>query len=289
MNHKTILLNTIMRDEYLRVQLDKALSTYPIYEKKSKEEYIPSYIPTREELNKKILNAYKYREIGFETIGRFFDELQIAMEEIMPYYNQLMFSADQDFNIIYNVDYTRKNSLTRDKNSHNVVDEDKTSNSSVTDSGKSTSTGKNTTNAKDKTSTTGETTDYHKNIKSDTPQDELNISAMEIDNLKYASSSEFDKNNGSTKGTSTGESDSTTNTDITGTSNNKSDASGKASSKTTSNGNDKEVESSLEEIKGNYGQVSAQSLIERYRDIIVNIEQQIINDPRITELFMLVY
>lgn len=289
MNHKTILLNTIMRDEYLRPQLDKALSTYPLYVKRSKEEYIPSYIPTREELNKKILNHYKYREIGFETIARFLDELEISMNEIMPYYNQMFVSIDQDFNIIYNVDYTRKNTLTRDKESTNVIDEDKSAKSSVIDSGESTSTGKNTTNAKDKTSTTGETTDYHKNIKSDTPQDELSIGAMEIDNLKYASSSEFDKNNGSTKGTSTGESDSTTNTDVTGTSKNNSTSNATATNKTTSNGNDKELESSLEEIKGNYGQVSAQALVERYRENIINVEQQIINDPRITELFMLIY
>lgn len=289
MNHKTILLNTIMRDEYLRPQLDKALSTYPLYVKRSKEEYIPSYIPTREELNKKILNHYKYREIGFETIARFLDELEISMNEIMPYYNQMFVTIDQDFNIIYNVDYIRKNTLTRDKESTNIIDEDKTANSSVIDSGESTSHGKNTTNAKDKTTTTGETNDYHKNIKSDTPQDELNIGAMEIDNLKYASSSEFDKNTGSTIGTSNGESDSTTNTDVTGTSKNNSTTTGKALNKISSNGNDKELESSLEEIKGNYGQVSAQALVERYRENIINVEQQIINDPRITELFMLIY
>lgn len=289
MNHKTILLNTIMRDEYLKPQLDKALSTYPLYVKRSKEEYIPSYVPTREELNKKILNHYKYREIGFETIARFLDELEISMNEIMPYYNQMFVSIDQDFNIIYNVDYIRKNTTNRDKESTNIVDEDKSAKSSVIDSGESTSHGKNTTNAKDKSSTSGETTDYHKNIKSDTPQDELNIGAMEIDNLKYASSSEFDKNNGSTKGTTSGESDSTTNSDVTGTSKNNSTSNATATNKTTSNGNDKELESSLEEVKGNYGQVSAQALVERYRENIINVEQQIINDPRITELFMLIY
>ena len=99
----TVELKTLMENEEARKMLNKAMSTYPLYSKKSKEEFAPSYIPTREELNSKILNFYKYREIAFETPGRFLDELEVALIEIMPYYNQLFFSADQDYNIIYNV------------------------------------------------------------------------------------------------------------------------------------------------------------------------------------------
>lgn len=85
----TMELKTIMESESLKPHLEKALSTYPMYAPLSTNPEVLAIIPTREVLNKKILNHYKYYEIGFDTIGRFLDELQIAMEEIMPFYNQM--------------------------------------------------------------------------------------------------------------------------------------------------------------------------------------------------------
>ena len=85
----TVVLKTLLDNKEAKEKIEKALSSYPIYTATSKNEYIPNIIPTRSELNEKILNYYKYREIGFETFGRFVDELEIAMKEIMPYYNQL--------------------------------------------------------------------------------------------------------------------------------------------------------------------------------------------------------
>ena len=51
----------------------------------------------------------------------------------------------------------------------------------------------------------------------------------------------------------------------------------------------KEDELTVETTKGNFGVVSAQDLVVKYRETIINIEQMIINDPRIQELFMLIY
>ena len=75
-----------MHNDEAKSKILQAMSTYPLYERKSEQEHIPSYIPTREELNNAILNYYMYREIGFETFGRFLHELKTTMEEIMPYY-----------------------------------------------------------------------------------------------------------------------------------------------------------------------------------------------------------
>ena len=61
----TVQLKTLMEQPETAQLLNKALSTYPLYEKKSNEEFIPAYIPTREQLNKKILNFYKYRGAVF--------------------------------------------------------------------------------------------------------------------------------------------------------------------------------------------------------------------------------
>lgn len=62
------------------------LNDYPIFD----ENY-------RSKLNEKILNHYYMREIGFETAGLFKRYLNVKMNEIMPYYNQLYLSAQIEF------------------------------------------------------------------------------------------------------------------------------------------------------------------------------------------------
>lgn len=242
----TEVLYNLLKNDRVKQLIDQKMSTYPLYESTSEHEYgIPDIIPTREELNKKILNYYKYREIGFETVGRFLDELEISLNEIMPKYNQLFFSADQDYNIIYNVDYKR------------TIDRDLSGN-----------TASNTTsNTTDSTTTNTESTSWNKNVSSDTPQNQLSITNKQIDSVDYANEVRWNKDDTSQSG---------------GTS-------GTANSTASGTGTNRELESTLETTKGNFGVVSAQDLIEKYRKTIINIEQMIINDPRIQELFMLIY
>lgn len=250
----TEVLYNLLNNEQTRALIDEKMSTYPLYVSTSKQEYgIPNIIPTREELNKKILDYYKYREIGFETVGRFLDELEISLNEIMPYYNQLFFSADQDYNIIYNVDYKR--TINRDLSGNTT----------------STSTGETTSNSNDSNTTSTTTNLYNKNVESDTPQSQLGITNKQIDSVDYANKVTWNKDTTEQSGTSTGTA--TTTTDSTA----------------SDSGTNKEIESTLETTKGNFGVVSAQDLIKKYRELIINIEQMIINDPRITELFMLIY
>lgn len=249
----TVVLKTIIDDPELSKQLTLAMSSYPMYTAKSEEKYIPSVIPTREELNRKILNYYKYREIGFETIGRFLDELEIALNEIMPYYNQLMFTIDQDYNILYNVDYDKEITSKRDVGS--------------TSSDLST----NTSEAHDTGTTESSGTDKGKSVHSDTPQGRLGITKDQIDSVDYADSVQWTDNGTTTNSTVTG--DTTGKTII--------DQNGRSDMSDTSEMH--------ERIFGNYGQMSYQYLVEKYRELIMNIEQRIINDRRIQELFMLVY
>ena len=246
----TEVLYNLLNNEQTKALIDEKMSTYPLYVSTSKQEYrIPNIIPTREELNKKILNYYKYQEIGFETVGRFLDELEISLNEIMPYYNQLFFSADQDYNIIYNVDYKR------------TIDRDLSGNTT------STSTGETTSNSSDSNTTNSDI--YGKNVESDTPQSQLSITNKQINQVDYANKVTWD--NTSNTATSNGTATTTADSTASGT------------------GSNTESESTLETTKGNFGVVSAQDLIKKYREIIINIEQMIINDPRITELFMLIY
>ena len=249
----TEVLVNYMNNDTAKAKIMEAMSYYPLYQRKSTEEHIPCYIPTREELNNAILNYYMYREIGFETFGRFLFELKTTLNEIMPYYNQLFFSTDQDYDILYNVDYTREITRQREDTNHD------------------TSEGTSSTSGTDSSSTSSSVNSYGKNVESATPQGQISITPQNINNVSYADNVKWNSNNSSDSASSNGTTSSSSNS--TG----------------ELNGQRNENESTLEKVKGNYGQMSYQSLLEKYRELIINVTQQIINDPRIAELFMLVY
>lgn len=81
--------------------IDKALPKifnfdYPIFNE--------SY---RNVLNRKIIDHYYFREIGFETISLWQYKLRVKLNEIMPFYNQLYEELGKlkDVNLFDNVDY----------------------------------------------------------------------------------------------------------------------------------------------------------------------------------------
>lgn len=61
----------------------------------------------RSVLETKIIKHYYLKEIGMETVGVWKHFLDMKMNEIMPYYNQLYKSALLDFNPFYDVDITK--------------------------------------------------------------------------------------------------------------------------------------------------------------------------------------
>ena len=253
MSKYTVELRKLLQDEHTAELINNAMSKYPLYESKSKQEHIPVYIPTREELNKMILNHYRYREIGFETVGRFIEELEYALNEIMPYYNQLYMTTDLDYEILFNVNYEKEITIDRD--------------GTQTAEANSETNGESTTSATDRTNSDS----YTKGTHSDTPQSQLSITNKNIDTIDYASTVDF--GHSTSDGTGESESNATTKTDSTSTG-------------TTTN---KDKETHKEITKGNYGQVSYQSLIRQYRELITNVTTRIIEDRKIAELFMLIY
>ena len=68
---------------------------YPIWD----EEHRP-------ELEKKIIEHYAMRQIGFETFGRFKHEVNVRMREIMPYYVDIWKTTQYDYNPIENYNMT---------------------------------------------------------------------------------------------------------------------------------------------------------------------------------------
>jgi hypothetical protein len=134
------------------------LDTYPIFD----ENY-------RATLNKKILDHYNFREIGFETAGMFKFYLNTVMNEIMPYYNKLYNSELLTFNPLYNSKITE--TLAKTNTVESIGNSQSNSNSNAT----------------------GESQQSDKNIFNETPQG--NIDITEIDDLNYATNYTVNKNN----------------------------------------------------------------------------------------------
>lgn len=258
----TVVLKTLMDDAIFKPLIDKALSTYPIYQPSN--DFFYSVIPTREELNTKILNHFKYREIGFETPGRFLDELETAMNEIMPYYNQLMKSQDIMNGLedpFGNVDIVE------------TYDEESIGNSSA----RTNMTTKNESSHSESGSSNSESNveNHSKNVKVDTPQSELSISAKDIDSVNYGSEANWNEDSSDSQGN--------TSSKTSGNDSSKGQSIGDTSSETT--GTNKHTLTR----KGNQGVNTYAHDMKELRTIFLNIEQMIINDERLQELFMMVY
>ena len=255
----TVELRTLLNNEQTRPEIEKALSSYPMYV--AQNPYVYTQIPTREELNKKILNYYKYREIGFETVGRFIDELEITMNEIMPYYNQLYKSIDVMNgidDIFGNVDIT----------------ESFEQETSGTSKGSSESLTKASSETDGSSENTSEVQGNTKNVHSDTPQSELNnYGTMEIHDVNYASDIAWNENISTSDGETKDHAESSSETE----------SSGESSSE--SSGTTKHTLSR----KGNQGVNTYAHDVLEFRNLFLNIEQQIIHDKRLSELFMLIY
>lgn len=276
--NRTIYLKTLMEDVNVKPLLDKALSTYPMYEPQNPANY--SIVPTRQQLNNKLLNHYKYREIGFETVGRFLDELQITMEEIMPYYYQLFKSEDIMNGIedpFGNVDIEEK------------FEEETTGNSSGSMTGKSNNKTENTnesnsdTTTTAKSNTTSDMTTAGKNINSKTPQSQLQITAQNIDSITYADNVTWNKEDSNSSGQTTDEGSAKTKVTSEGTT--ESNGSTEGTTENETKGTTKHIFTK----KGNQGVNTYAHDMKELREIFRNIEEEIIHNPKIAELFYLVF
>ena len=215
------------------------LNDYPIFD----ENY-------RDILNKKILDTYWFREIGFETPGKFNWYLDTTLRNIMPYYNQLYQSELLKINPLYTMDlsenYAGKDDITSNTTADstanttntgtNIQDADttqSTSNTTVTD-GVNVSDRKQTTLTDGKTTTdvtqhdlgggTKTQTDQGISVGSIPPGDDISLAALTSDTwASSANRKDFTVEDVTTT-------DMTINTDTTGTQHNTVSDSGKITS-----------------------------------------------------------
>lgn len=192
----TEVLKNLLDDPAAKAAIDKALSFYPLY--KPEKDY--DMVPDREAINKRLLNHYKYREIGFDTVGRFIDELQIAMDEIMPRYNELLKTVV---------------TMAELPSPFDNVDVVETFEETRTDS----ATSESSTTASDTTTTENNVTSTNKHVQSQTPQGQINIAAKDIDSVPYADQVDWGKDSSDSDGSSvsTGETTAAGSNESTGT------------------------------------------------------------------------
>lgn len=210
----------------------------------------------RETLNNKIIRAYYFREIGFETLGLFAWQMRRTMFEIMPYYNQLYASEKlvTDPLLSKNMDYTEK--WTRDES--RTAKQDNTS-----EAAHKTDASGTTANTVD-----GSTTSNDRNVFNDTPMNGLDTGAVE--NMDYATNVTFDK--GST----------TSSTDAHGSSTNKEERTDK-----TTEGMERSESGDYDGTKthNEKGFDGSQSdLLLTYRKTFLNIDLEVVE--RVGILFM---
>ena len=268
------LLCDLMSNEQTSEKLNKALSTYPLYNPKKAYDLIPD----RAELNKRLLNNYKYREIGFETVGRFLDELEITMCAIMPYYNEMFktieIMADLE-NPFDNVDVTETFRETRTDKASSEADSTTTTEGSSSQSDSSETT--NTSSGSSQGSSTNKEDSSRKF--SDTPQNNI----TDIDNYLTDYTKEDKNQNQTNESTTTNTESSSNDYESAATTSNEAISSSSGSS---------EAEGTTEHTltrKGNQGVNTYAHDMNEFRTSIIDVVDQIINDKRIQELFMLVY
>lgn len=294
----TIVLKTLLDDPQSKLLIDRAMSTYPLYNYQNAEKMVKVF--SRDDINKLILDHYKYREIGFETFGRFLDELEISLNEIMPYYNQLFASEDiingLD-NIFDNVDVTETFESTSTGSTTNELESSETGkltgSDSLTTSETGTASGSSSSSGTDSSTNNTTMNSNNKHVESATPQSELSITASNIDSVSYADKVTWNKDNSTSEGSSSGStsatSESETETSKSGTSSGSKTEDTESSSNVSSSGSKTETSSQTHTKKGNQGvNTFAHDLLE-FRELCMPIIQKIIYDKRIQELFMMVY
>lgn len=228
-------------DEVLNNSWDKIFDNFEIFE--------PQY---REVLCKKILKHYYTREIGFETFGLWKLKLNTRMQEIMPYYNKMYYSADLEYDPLHQIDYTK------------TVNDARTKVGTTQDA----STRNKTSNETDNTETTGQTSDNNtkRDLFSNTPQGGLNG----IENETYLTTAEKITDNAS--GSSSG------------TRENTKQGSYSDSFNKSSNENHNDYGTRTEIITGKLGGASYSKLIQEYRKAVLNVDMMIIED--LSDLFL---
>lgn len=245
------------------------LDKYPIFDE--------SY---RAGLNDKIINHFYFREIGFETAGLFINRLNVRMNEIMPYFNQLYESELLKFDPITNFDY---NESVKD-------DETKTRREDVDQSHSNTVTGSATTETQnageEETRMQTALQDQEKNggYSYDSVTPEQIFTPDDLATGIYASEAHVDKTTHDLTRSNLDQGKNTSRATGSGTTDSTTTDRGNADSSLT--GNETRLENIIRHLTGRNA-ISGSSLLTEFRATLLNIDMQVID--ALADLFMGIY
>lgn len=234
----------------------------------------PSYYTglDKKGFEQKVIDHYYFRQIGFETVGRFLHCFRTRVREIMPYYIELYKTAEIMANLddpFGNVDVTEtfEQSTERDSTDNLTGGSDNKTTNKTTNNGSATD---ELTKTDKKTTTEDKTQRF-----SDTPQNSIDNVNNYMTNATVEDNSYIDNINTTGKQTSTNAltSDSTITNTLTTTQSN--------------NGNMSETVKHTITRKGNQGVNTYAHDMREFRETILNIDMMIINDLK--DLFLQVY
>lgn len=252
---------------------------------KSKEKIFDFDFPIFDEsyrsvIETKILKHFYTREIGLETVGLWKLKLNVKMNEIMPYYNQLYKSALLEFNPLYDVDVTRKHegANTGDRNSVETNGETSRVSESYSDNENTEKSSKGTNNGS--VSNTSKNNTNHLDKYSDTPQG----SVSDLTNGTYLTNAREITDNESSNTDSKSSNDSQLNENEVRKNNRESKRTVNRNLTGEKKESLKNTEQYLETVKGKQGSESYSKLLQEYRETFINIDMLVIGE--LTDLFM---
>ena len=223
----------------------------------------------KRKFEEKFIDEYFFNEIGSETVFRFQHRLKTKLNKIMPYYTQLYQTELRSNEIDFMLNKDLIETFTKDIEC-------------------------NTTNDLDNTSTT---TTLNKLIQLENDlisSDELTVNTNTIDfkesNIENGNAS-LDLSNGSI--TNVNKTDNEINNRLTSSLTNdkniSSDLNNTTDFKTTTSSNEVNRQTETNQLisKGNIGVTSSAELLDKWRKVLINIDEMIINEC--SDLFMMIY
>ncbi len=201
----------------------------------------------RKEFEKKFIDHYYFDEIGFETVARFKHNLRSKLNLDMPYYRKLYETELASQGITFLLNKDLREEFIRTVDNEYENSGNNKGSSTGKTNGNTTSTSKNSATNKESRLDNG-------------------VADVNLNNLTGMS--------GSDEALATTGSESLINSNEMNTSSN-------------DKGNNKTEEKTVLISKGNIGTTSSAELLQRWRDVLIDIDKMIIEDCK--NLFMLVY
>ena len=251
----------------------------------------------KKKFEEKFINHYWLHEIGCETPARWNQMLKSRLNLIMPYYRQLYQTelASQNINFLLNKDL--RETFIREIDTENQLSGTNTTNQNSSGTNSFSQTGStNSTNSMSQSATSSSTNSTEQNgtttntHKESAINDGVAMATLSEGYLTGTSSDSGTSTNDSTSSStseneSTASSSSTDDNETSGTSNSTDSVETTGTSSQT--GNEKMVEKTDLLSQGNIGVTSSAELLQKWRDVLINIDEMIIRDCR--DLFMVVY